>query len=230
MLADITTFNLSEPLAFVATITALGAFVIAWHESQRNNKVIIKLKRLDASMYETDHGNGYHLEVCVVNCGIQLQNVEMFLRFCGQSKGSFARFHTKLSESDSDGKGSFPRGSIAEFVLTRDPPMKELSLLFLKDIKEQGLQIILCNNSFPVAFFSMWSRWDKLKRLWNSIRILLHDGLKRQSVINPNTGTYVAVKGLFKIKSDTLQFFIDGINKDLPSGIHTAIAQGHIRC
>jgi len=109
---------LTEILAFVATIVALGAFWVSWREVRRNNKVIVKLNNLGAGFPTTAGGSTYELEVWIVNRGIQIQDISMTLSFHGPGKAGTFSIPIPLANESGRAASTFLRGTTARFVLS----------------------------------------------------------------------------------------------------------------
>lgn len=211
MIADL---NLTDTLAFVAAITGLGAFWVAWREVCRSNKVKVKLKKFSSQYTTTAAGDPHHeLEVWVLNRGIQLQNISLGLGFYGPDMCGYCRLTIPLSDQSKEAASTFLRGTIARFVLSSADQNALQFLPLLRDIKDQRPKIILYNSSFVACSFPTYSRWDLFKKLWNR--------LSWRFTFRRRVGDGPEGKGVFKyyqlphfvIRSEILGFFLSGLNK-----------------
>ncbi len=205
--------NLTENLALIAAIAALGAWWVSWREAHRNNTVILKLKRFSSSFTQDRAGASYKLEVCIVNRGIQLQNILMSLWFHGQGRSGNVSIPIPPSEYSKGVSSTFLRGTTASFLLSASDKKTSNFLLILRDIKEQRPVINLYNNSFWACSFPIYSRWDRLKKLWNrlsfkfSFNRRVGDGCNGKGVFKSYQLPY------FEIRSEKLQFFLNGLSQ-----------------
>jgi len=204
--------NLTEKMAFIAAIAALGAWWISWREVRRNNRIIVKLKRFNSFLIKDQTGIYYKLEIYVVNKGIQLQNISMSIGFYEQGKSGYVSGPIPLSKYSKDLSSTFLRGSIASFMLVSSDKMTSHYFSMLRNIKEQRPVINLFNNSFLACFFSIYSRWDWLKKLWNKLSFKLR--------FSRRVGEGCEGKGVFKyyqlptfeIRSEQLNSFLNGLS------------------
>jgi len=205
--------NLTENLALIAVIAALGAWWVSWRESRRNNRVILKLKKFSSALHEDLSGLSYKLEAWIVNRGIQLQNISMSLCFNGPGGSGTCSITIPLSESSKSVYSTFLRGTTAKFLLS--PSDKKIFHFFsmISDIKKQRPVINLYNSSFLAYSFSIYSRWDWIKKLWNrlsfkfSFKRRMAEGLNGKGVFKYYQLPY------FEIRSEKLQFFLDGLSQ-----------------
>jgi hypothetical protein len=83
----------------------------------------------------------------------------------------------------------------------------------LQDFGEQRPTINVYSSHFRACFFPVYSRWDALKKVWNTLSFRL--SFKRR------IGEGQHGKGVFKIyelphfliRSEKLRFFLDGVAK-----------------
>jgi hypothetical protein len=201
-------------MAFLAAIGALGAWWISWREARRNNKIIVKLKSFKSFANQDQSGISHKLEVYIVNRGIQLQNISMYMNFYGLGKSGNSSIPIPLSKYSKGLSSTFLRGSIACFMLTSSDIMTSHSLSILRDIKEQRPIINLYNNSFLACSFPIYSRWDRIKKLWNRSSFKL--------MFKRRVGEGCNGKGVFKfyqlpyfeIRSEQLRLFLNGISQN----------------
>jgi hypothetical protein len=205
--------NLTENLALIAVIAALGAWWISWREARRNNRVVVKLKKFSSALKQDRAGSAYKLEVWIVNQGIQLQNISMCLYFHGPGRSGTVSIPIPLSEYSKGISSTFLRGMTANFILTSSDKKTSNFLSILRDIKEHRPIINLYNSSFLACSFPIYSRWDRLKKLWN--RLSFKFSFKRR------VGEGCNGKGVFKsyqlpyfeIRSEKLHFFLNGLSQ-----------------
>lgn len=205
--------NLTEILAFVAVIAALGAWWISWRENRHNNMVMVKLKRFRSSSIHDRSGSSYKLEIWIVNRGIQLQNISMSLCFYGPGKSGNISLLIPLSKYSEGVYSTFLRGTTASFVLSSSDNNTSHFLELLRDIQKQRPSINLYNSSFLARSFPIYSKWDCLKKLWN--RLSFRFSFKRR------IGEGHDGKGVFKyyqlpyfeIRSEELQLFLKGFTQ-----------------
>ena len=205
--------NLTENLALIAAIAALGAWWVSWRESHRNNRVIVKLKRFSSSLTQDRAGTSYELEFWIVNRGIQLQNISMSLWFHGPGGSGNVSIPIPLSEYSKGVSSTFLRGTTASFLLSTSDKKTSDFLSMLRDIKEQRPVINLYNNLFSACSFPIYSRWDQLKKLWNRLSLKFRferrvdEGCNGKGVFKSYQLPY------FEIRSEQLQFFLNGISQ-----------------
>ena len=205
--------NLTENLALIAVIAALGAWWLSWREARRNNRVIVKLKKFSSSLHQDLSGSSYELEVRIFNRGIQLQNISMSLCFHGSGSSGIVSIPIPLSQYSKGVSSTFLRGTTASFFLTASDKKTSNFLSILRDIKEHQPIINLYNSSFLACSFPIYSRWDRLKKLWN--RLSFKFSFKRR------VGEGCNGKGVFKsyqlpyfeIRSEKLHFFLNGLSQ-----------------
>jgi hypothetical protein len=201
--------NLTENLSLIAAIAALGAWWVSWREARRNNTVIVKLKRFSSVFTQNQAGTSCKLEVWIVNRGIQLQNISMFLWFHGPGGSGTVSIPIPLSEHSKGVHSTFLRGTTASFVLSASDKKTSDFLSMLSDIKEQRPVINLFNSSFLSCSFPIYSRWDRLKKLWNRLSFKFRftrrvgEGCNGKGVFKSYQLPY------FEIRSEQLQFFMD---------------------
>lgn len=203
--------NLTGNLALVAAIAALGAWWVSWREAHRNNRVIVKLKRFSSELAQNQARTSYELKIYIVNRGIQLQNISMSLCFHGPGKSGIFSIPIPLSEySKGVISSTFLRGTTASFLLSTSDREISNFLSILRDIKEQRPVINLYNNSFLACSFPIYSRWDRLQKLWNRLSIKFM--FKRRVGEGCNGKGVIKYYRLpcFEIRSEKLQFFLNG--------------------
>lgn len=211
--------NLTENLALIAAITALGAWLVSWREAHRNNRVIVKLKRFSSASHHDRAGSSYKLEVCIVNRGIQLQNISMSLCFHGPGSSGIVSIPIPLSQYSKGVSSTFLRGTTASFLLTASDKKTSNFLSILRDIKKQRPVINLYNSSFLACSFPIYSRWDRFKKLWNRLsfkftfKSRVDEGFNGKGVFKSYQLPY------FEIRSEKLHFFL---NEPSQSNIHDA--------
>jgi len=207
------TANLTETLALVAAIAALGAFWVSWREARRNNRVIVKLKEVRSCFSGSDADHFYKLEILVVNRGVQMQDVSMGLDFHGPGKSGSLHLPIPLSNYSRGAASTFLRGTMAKFVLSTADRDAWGFLRSLRDFKEQRPEINLYNCGFLACSFSIYSRWDWIRRLWNKFSFQLRfehrvgEGREGKGVFRTYQLPY------FNIRSEKLQFFLQGVEK-----------------
>ena len=195
-------------VALMAAIMSLAAFWVAWRDSRRNSRVIVKLKEFTA--HSTDAGNGmtHELEVRLVNCGIEMQNISASLGFIGPGGDGYFNTPLHVADMSEEASGSFLRGAVAQFEMS-DRGRESQLLGSLRDLKFQKPTLRVFSNSFEVCSFPLWGRWDKWKQRWN--RVSFHFMIKRKM------GPGHDGKGVFKfyqlpyfeVRSWKLQNFLD---------------------
>jgi len=206
-------FDVSEVLALVAAILALGAFLVAWREAQRNNRAIVKLTDFHATYTGArDHRKCYILKVCIKNCGVALQNAEMRLCYCGPGKSGSFSIQMHLDER-SCVSSAFLRGTFARYQMSSENRRDVDLLRYLKDLSVQEPALCLYNSTYLVKAFDICRHGDWLRRAWNR-------GAFRLS-FQRRVGEGDAGKGVFKTyrlptfidRKMQLEFFLSGLKK-----------------
>jgi hypothetical protein len=208
----------TEVLALIAAISGIGAFIIAWRDSQRNKRIIVRLSKLISSYTEDGKGPVYTMEVCFKNLGIEMQDISLCLGFRGPKGEGWFNVTIPASPESNTAVGSFMRGSVAKFVVTtRDKNVIDY-LVALRDIKEQGPRLGLLTCSFLAAEFPLCSRFDWLKAKWNNLSYRL-SFMRRMADGSDGHGVYKRYQlPYFLIPSQKLQFFISGLAKQEEKG------------
>ena len=202
--------TLSENLAFVAAIAALGAWWISWREARRNNMVIVKLKRFTSAFTEDQSGSYHKLEAWVANKGIQLQSITMSLCFHGPERSGHISLPIPLSHYSKGVSSAFLRGTTASFLLSTSDKKTSDILSMLRSIREQRPVINLYNASFLAHSFTIYSRWDRPKKMWNRLSLKFRF-TRRVGEGYHGKGVFSSYQlPSFEIRSEQLQFFLTG--------------------
>lgn len=227
--------NMTDSMPYAATIAALSAWWISWREARRNNMIMVKLKRFHSYFSEDMKGTSYNLNIDILNCGIQMQNISLSLNFYGPGRSGTVHISSPLSKSSKEASSNFMRGTIASFILSSLDNNTSNIHRMLRDIKEQRPFINLYNNSFLACTFPIYSRWDRLKKswnewpfqLWNRLPHILKSRLPGGLRFKRKVGEGMDGKGVFifyqlphfEIRSEKLRFFLNGFPKTNINGI-----------
>jgi hypothetical protein len=196
-------------LALGAFIAAIAAWWISWREACRNNKVMIRLRRFDASFnHSIIDGKAVELRIVVTNLGVQVQNLSMGIGFHGQNMCGCWQCPIPLAKRSNNAGAIFLRGATAEFVMSSRDFENVQFMSHLTALSSQRPVIQLFSDSYLVWTIPICSRFDWMKTIWN--RLAYRMSLKRRVGPGANGAGVFKTYSLpmFLIRSEKMNVFL----------------------
>lgn len=166
-----------DPFAFTVALVAIW---VAWAESRRNNRVILKARECRGSSLQTARSGSrlYHqFEILIQNRGISLYNVAVSLSFRPKNGAGWLNLPLRCGsdepqeDTSTSGQPEFARGMVARFFLNTNDPQSE-ALTFLQMLEDPRTQDA-CLNVFAQGYlaysFRIGGSWDRVRTRWNRL-------------------------------------------------------------
>jgi hypothetical protein len=172
-----------DPIAF---LTSLFAVWFAWHESRKNNTVLLKIVDVQCTGRQAINENHcqpfMEFRVLIRNQGIALYDPQLALGYTEQSGFGSMTVPLKRRTKRTGEISQFARGMIAEFGFkTYEMDEHDFHMLnALKDVADQKARLTLFSQGFVAKVFHA-GRWrDRLAQRWNSLAFRLNSKFDRK--------------------------------------------------
>ncbi len=189
---------------FACTLALIAIFYAIW-EARKNNVIILKMKEFSFSgVQSVDENDGEKfvcLRVVILNKGMTLHNVKLFLSYTHFSGLGRVSVPVPINETIYN-KGDFARGMLAEFVI-KSYKYKNCDMLLetLNNVEKQNVTLCLYSQNYLAKEF----RFDNFFK-----------DVERKLKKMPNYKFFKLHLGNFR--KESLQLFIDVLKRerDLP--------------